>query len=174
MLGAYLAWTLVTALPRGHLGFWGGVLARRSLVGLLGVAVEVLLLRRIYRAPELFQLLATFGVVLIVQDLALLVWGPAGPARAARAGLRGSVEILGLRFPRYELFLIAVGPGGARPAVAAVPPHPLGHCWSAPRRRTARWSARSASTSGGCSPPCSSWARCSPASAARCSCRGRA
>ncbi len=39
------------------------------LVGLIGVAVEVLLLRRIYRVPELFQLLATFGVVLIVEDL---------------------------------------------------------------------------------------------------------
>ena len=53
--------------------------------------MEVLLLRRIYRAPELFQLLATFGVVLVVQDLVIQVFGPQdilGPARAgaARAG----------------------------------------------------------------------------------------
>ncbi|WP_192898715.1 ABC transporter permease [Crenalkalicoccus roseus] len=110
MLGAYLAWTLVTALPRGPLGFWGGVLGAALLVGLIGVLVEVLLLRRIYRAPELFQLLATFGVVLIVQDLALLVWGPQDLLGPRAPGLRGSVEILGLRFPLYDLFLIAVGP----------------------------------------------------------------
>lgn len=110
MLGAYLAWTLVTALPRGHFGFWGGVLGAALLVGLVGAAVEVALLRRIYAAPELFQLLATFGVVLVVQDLALLAWGPADLLGPRAPGLRGSAEFLGLRFPRYELFLIAVGP----------------------------------------------------------------
>jgi branched-chain amino acid transport system permease protein len=110
MLGAYLAWTLVTALPRGHLGFWGGVVGAALLVGLLGAAVEVALLRRIYRAPELFQLLATFGVVLVVQDVALVVWGPADLLGPRAPGLRGSAELLGVRFPRYELFLIAVGP----------------------------------------------------------------
>lgn len=110
MLGAYLAWTLVTHLPRGHLGFWGGVLAAALIVGLIGVLMEVLLLRRIYRAPELFQLLATFGVVLIVQDLALMVWGPQDLLGPRAPGLRGAVEILGIRFPLYELFLIAVGP----------------------------------------------------------------
>ncbi|WP_456303791.1 ABC transporter permease [Belnapia rosea] len=110
MLGAYLAWTLVTTLPRGHLGFWGGVIGAALLVGLIGLLVEVLLLRRIYRAPELFQLLATFGVVLIVQDLALMTWGAQDLLGPRAPGLRGSVEIVGLRFPLYELFLIGVGP----------------------------------------------------------------
>jgi branched-chain amino acid transport system permease protein len=110
MLGAYLAWTLVTALPRGHLGFWSGVLGAAVLAGLVGAVLEVALLRRIYRSPELFQLLATFGVVLVVQDLALLVWGPADLLGPRAPGLRGSAEVFGLRFPRYELFLIAVGP----------------------------------------------------------------
>ena len=49
--------------------------------------------------------------------------------------------------------------------------HALRHAWCAPPRRTARWSARSASTRPGCSPPCSRSARCWPAWAARCSCR---
>jgi branched-chain amino acid transport system permease protein len=110
MLGAYLAWTLVTNLPRGHLGFWGGVLGAALLVGAIGVLIELLLLRRIYKAPELFQLLATFGVVLIVQDLALMIWGPQDLLGPRAPGLRGAVEILGLRFPLYELFLIFVGP----------------------------------------------------------------
>lgn len=111
MLGAYLAWTLVTTLPRGHLGFWVGVLGAALAVALIGTLIEVLLLRRIYRAPELFQLLATFGVVLIVQDLALAIWGPQDLLGPRAPGLRGSVTLFGeARFPLYELFLIAVGP----------------------------------------------------------------
>ena len=110
MLGAYLAWTLVTALPRGHLGFWGGIVAAALLVGIIGVLVEVLVLRRIYKAPELFQLLATFGVVLIVQDVALKTWGPQDLLGPRAPGLRGATEVLGVRFPLYDLFLIAVGP----------------------------------------------------------------
>ena len=110
MLGAYLAYTLVTLLPRGHLGFWGGVLGAALLVGLIGLAVEVLVLRRIYRAPELFQLLATFGIVLIVQELTQMIWGAQDLLGPRAPGLRGSTEILGLRFPLYELFLIGVGP----------------------------------------------------------------
>ncbi len=110
MLGAYLAYSLVTTLPRGHLGFWGGVIGAAVLVGLIGLVVEVLLLRRIYRAPELFQLLATFGVVLIVQDVAQMIWGPQDLLGPRAPGLRGSIEIVGMRFPLYELFLIGVGP----------------------------------------------------------------
>ncbi|MFN3673372.1 MAG: ABC transporter permease subunit, partial [Bosea sp. (in: a-proteobacteria)] len=64
MLGAYLAWTLVSRFgPADALGFWAGVALAALLVGLIGVAIELLILRRIYQAPELFQLLATFGVV---------------------------------------------------------------------------------------------------------------
>ncbi len=80
------------------------------LVGLVGVAIEVLLLRRIYRVPELFQLLATFGIVLIVQDVVLKVWGPVDIPGPRAPGLRHGVEILGQRFPSYELLLIGVGP----------------------------------------------------------------
>ncbi|HEY4253798.1 MAG TPA: ABC transporter permease [Roseomonas sp.] len=114
MLGAYLGWTLVTSLPPGlagtSLGFWGGVVLAAAVTGLIGMAVEMLLLRRIYGSPELFQLLATFGVVLVVQDLALLAWGPQDLLGPRAPLLRGSLDLLGLRFPRYELFLIGVGP----------------------------------------------------------------
>jgi branched-chain amino acid transport system permease protein len=110
MLGAYLAYTLVSVLPRGHFGFWGGVLVAALAVGLIGVLVEFLLLRRIYRAPELFQLLATFGVVLMVQDIALAIWGPEDLVGPRAPGLRGAVVIFDQRFPQYELLLIVVGP----------------------------------------------------------------
>src|SRR5580698_11530986 len=57
MLGAYVAVTLATSVG-GALGFWGGIVASALIVGLIGAAIEIVLLRRIYGAPELFQLLA--------------------------------------------------------------------------------------------------------------------
>jgi branched-chain amino acid transport system permease protein len=110
MLGAYIAWTIVSRLPYGHLGFWGGIIAASLIVGAIGVVVEVVLLRRIYRAPELFQLLATFGVVLVVQDLTLAIWGPQDLLGPRAPGLRGAVYIFDQRFPQYELLLIVIGP----------------------------------------------------------------
>src|SRR6201996_2508180 len=68
MLGAYVAFTLTERFS-GALGFWGGIVAAALIVAAIGVLVEMLLLRRIYHAPELFQLLATFGLTLMVEDL---------------------------------------------------------------------------------------------------------
>src|SRR3954466_12034967 len=53
MLGTYIAVTLATAMD-GALGFWGGIAAAALIVGLLGALIEIVLLRRIYIAPELF------------------------------------------------------------------------------------------------------------------------
>src|SRR3712207_5880509 len=60
MLGAFVAYSLAERLS-GAVGFWAAVAGAALAAGVLGVAVEVLLLRRLYRSPELFQLLATFG-----------------------------------------------------------------------------------------------------------------
>ncbi|MEM9205190.1 MAG: ABC transporter permease, partial [Pseudomonadota bacterium] len=113
MLGAYVAVTLVPQaldIWYGQVSFWVAILASALAVGVIGVAMEVLLLRRIYKAPELFQLLATFGVVLLVQDLVIAVWGPDDILGPREPELRGSVEILGRRFPEYELVMIVAGP----------------------------------------------------------------
>jgi branched-chain amino acid transport system permease protein len=113
MLGAYLGVTLIPRLLEASStfpAFLAGVLAAAVAVGAIGVAMELVLLRRIYAVPELFQLLATFGVVLAVEDLVLKVWGPLDILGPRAPGLRGAVDILGHRFPAYELFLIAVGP----------------------------------------------------------------
>jgi branched-chain amino acid transport system permease protein len=113
MLGAYVAVTVVPWLlevDRSPWLFFVGVLVSALAVGAMGVAMEVLLLRRIYRVPELFQLLATFGVVLIVQDLVLLVWGPVDITGPRAPGMRHGIYIFDQRFPAYELFLIFVGP----------------------------------------------------------------
>ena len=55
--------------------------------------MEILLLRRLYRAPELFQLLATFGAVLVIADLTLRFWGAEDLLPPRPPGLRGAVEI---------------------------------------------------------------------------------
>jgi branched-chain amino acid transport system permease protein len=113
MLGAYVAVTIVPWLlqiERSPTLFFAGVLISATVVGVLGVAMEILLLRRIYKVPELFQLLATFGVVLMVQDAVLHIWGPLDIAGPRAPGLRHGVMILDQRFPAYELFLICAGP----------------------------------------------------------------
>jgi branched-chain amino acid transport system permease protein len=113
MLGAYAAYTFsgyLIAKIGGPLGFWAGVALAGLAVGMVGVLMEVLLLRRIYHAPELLQLLATFGVVLVVQDVALWLWGREDLLAPRAPGLKGTVSVFGERFPEYDLALIAIGP----------------------------------------------------------------
>ncbi len=109
MLGLYLAYTFATSVG-GALGFWGGILAAALSVAALGACTEIVLLRRIYGAPELFQLLATFALVLIINDAVQFAWGPEDLLGPRAPGLRGSIEILGRNFPTYDLLLVAVGP----------------------------------------------------------------
>ena len=65
----------------------------------VGVVIEVLLLRRIYRAPELFQLLATFALVLVINDATLYLWGPEDLLGPRAPGLRNSIAVLGRQLP---------------------------------------------------------------------------
>jgi branched-chain amino acid transport system permease protein len=108
MVGIYVAYTLAERL--GGAGFWLAVPAAALAVGALGAVTEVVLLRRIYKAPELFQLLATFALVLIIKDAVLWLWGPDELLGPRAPGLSGSVTLFGRQFPAYDLFLIGVGP----------------------------------------------------------------
>jgi branched-chain amino acid transport system permease protein len=109
MLGAYVAFTLTERFS-GALGFWGGILAAALIVAAIGVVVEMLLLRRIYHVPELFQLLATFGLTLMVEDLVVLTWGPDDLVGPRAPGLKGALDFFGQKIPSYDLFLIVLGP----------------------------------------------------------------
>jgi branched-chain amino acid transport system permease protein len=109
MLGAYVAFTL-TEQWSGALGFWGGIVAAAFAVAAIGVVVEIVLLRRIYHAPELFQLLATFGLTLMVEDIVVLIWGPSDLLGRRAPGFKGAVDFFGQNIPSYDLFLIALGP----------------------------------------------------------------
>jgi len=105
MLGMYLA---VWLAP--HTGFWTSVLIAALTVAAAGAAIEMLVLRRLYKAPELLQLLATFALVLLVRDFALWAWGPVDMLGPRAPGFADAVSIAGSRFPRYELLLIFLGP----------------------------------------------------------------
>src|SRR5258708_9355271 len=109
MLGAYVAFTLTERFA-GALGFWGGIIAAGLIVAALGVLIEMVLLRRIYHAPELFQLLATFRLTLMVQDLVGLIWWPSDLLGRRAPGFKGAVDFFGQNIPSYDLFLIALGP----------------------------------------------------------------
>jgi branched-chain amino acid transport system permease protein len=109
MLAAYLTYTLTAALPLGAASFYVAVVLAAAAIGLVGFAVEVGLLRRVYRAPELYQLLLTFALVLIISDLVAMLWGREYRTGPTAPGLAGSVRIAGQLFPTYDLALIATG-----------------------------------------------------------------
>jgi branched-chain amino acid transport system permease protein len=106
MAGAYLAATVVQAGG----SFWIAVPAAVLATALLGWLLEVVLIRHLYGRDHLAQVLATFAVILIADDLVRIIWGPAPIMLAAPAELAGPVEILpGVLYPAYRLLIIGVG-----------------------------------------------------------------
>ena len=110
MLAAYFTYSLAAALPLGPAAFYAAALLAALLVAALGGLVEVLLLRRVYRAPELYQLLLTFALVLVVADAVRFFWGADNKTGPVAPGLAGSVPIAGQLFPSYDLAVIIFGP----------------------------------------------------------------
>jgi branched-chain amino acid transport system permease protein len=109
MLGAYMAVTVTDSLSGGF-GFWGGIVLASVAVAAIGALVEIALLRRIYAAPELLQLLLTFGVTLVIEDVVVLIWGPSDLLGPRAPGLKGAFDLFGQPFPTYDVLLIALGP----------------------------------------------------------------
>ena len=109
MIGAYTGYSLMQILPGGF-GFWGSIFLAAVIVGLVGVLIEMLVLRPVYKAPELFQLVATFGVILVIQDLALLIWGAEDLLGPRAPGLRGVYRIMGEPIPKYDIVLLLITP----------------------------------------------------------------
>jgi branched-chain amino acid transport system permease protein len=111
MLGLYMAISVSSWLGASSaFGFWGSIIIAALGTALLGALIEIVLLRRIYHVPELFQLLATFALVLVIKDLALYVWGAEELLGPRAPGFRGAVELLGQSFPKYNLLLMVIGP----------------------------------------------------------------
>lgn len=109
LLGIYIAYSLATFFSNAF-GFWSAIVLSAILVGLIGTLIEITLLKRIYNAPELFQLLATFALVLVIKDTVLWLWGPDELLGPRAPGFKGAVMLLDRPFPSYDLFLIVIGP----------------------------------------------------------------
>ena len=110
MFGAYLAWQVTQWVGVATGSFWLAVLAAAAGVALIGGLIERLLLRHLYGKEDLYQLLLTYALVLLLGDVAKLVWGTQQKAMPRPAGLTGSFEIAGAVVPHYNFFIIVLGP----------------------------------------------------------------
>lgn len=107
-LGAYFAVAITGALA-GAFGFVAALVVAPVLVGILGVAMERYTLQPIYDRNPIYQILLTFGVVLIINDLIIAAWGPVPQQLAIPAVLEGPVTAFGITYSRYNLFMIGCG-----------------------------------------------------------------
>jgi branched-chain amino acid transport system permease protein len=105
MIGAYFAATFAAWTDSFLLGAVLAIVATLA----LGMALEVIAIRRLYGRNHLDHVLGTFGLLLFFNELVRLVWGPAGMTLALPSQMLNAVEILpGLFYPVYRLVIIAV------------------------------------------------------------------
>lgn len=116
-LGAYVTGWALVAVGGGYgsIAAWPApalfvlLLAGAGAVAVLGMVLEPTLLRPLYARAEEYQLLITFGLLLILEDVMRLVWGAHPLTSGALPDLLGSASILGATYPTYNLFVIGVG-----------------------------------------------------------------
>ena len=109
MLGAYFAYQLST-----WLGFWVALMAAPLLLFVVGVLIERWGLRRVHKWGHVPELLFTFGLSYIIVELVQVIWGRAAVAYRVPAELDGPVvwlQALGITFPQYRMFMMAVAVG---------------------------------------------------------------
>ncbi|MFL5454600.1 MAG: branched-chain amino acid ABC transporter permease [Myxococcales bacterium] len=106
MLGAYLTFALFRWTGGS---FFLALLLGPVLVAVIGLFMEVVFLRRIYRADVAFQLLLTFAFVLIFDDLVKLAFGPVYQSPPTPRALSGAVSVFGSVLPVYHLFILGAG-----------------------------------------------------------------
>ena len=109
MVGAFLTFT-IAKLIGGATGFWLALILAPLAVGLLSLVVERGLFCHLYDREHLMLLLFTFSLTLVFADLVKLIWGSDYRSLTAPAMLQGSFSLGGLPFPRYNLFLLIMGP----------------------------------------------------------------
>ena len=89
--------------------FWVAVLGAALGVAILGGLVERLLLRHLYDREELYQLLFTYALVLVLSDVAKIIWGTQQKGVVRPPELTGAVSLFGATIPYYNLFILALG-----------------------------------------------------------------
>ena len=161
MLGAYTG--LVVHRLVGD--FWLGLLVAPAVVGVVGAAVERLLLRPLrtrFPASHLLPLLLTFGLGLFLEGAAKVVWGADILSLSKPRLLEGAVQLGPITFPAYWLFALLAAVVLATLVWLLVERTPLGLTIRAATQDSPRWPPCSASTSHGSTRSSSRWARPSP------------
>jgi len=110
MLGAYATFQLVQWLGVSGGRFWLTALGGALAVAALGGLVERFLFRRLYGKDELYQLLFTYALALILSDAAKMIWGTQQKSVSRPPELTGAVHLFGATIPHYNLFIILLGP----------------------------------------------------------------
>ena len=110
MLGAYLAYQSMLWLGPGPGLFWIAALGAALGIALLGGVVERVLFRHLYGKEELYQLLFTYALGLILSDAAKIFWGTQQKSVSRPPELVGSFSLFGTTIPLYNLFIIVLGP----------------------------------------------------------------
>jgi branched-subunit amino acid ABC-type transport system permease component len=110
-LGAYVAaWVIGLTASHLHVSLLFVLLITgAAAAALAGALLEPTMLRPLYRRPEEYQLLMTFGLLLVLEDLMRLVWGAHPLTASALSDALGSVSILGATYPSYNIFVIVIG-----------------------------------------------------------------
>lgn len=110
MIGAFAAVSISSALGGGSLGFWLALVLSPFVVALVSLIAERSLFCHLYEREHLMLLLFTFALMLIVGDLTKMIWGADYRSIMAPPFLQGSVSIFNSPFPKYNLFLLIIGP----------------------------------------------------------------
>jgi branched-subunit amino acid ABC-type transport system permease component len=110
MIGAFLVYTIAVSLGNTTMGFWIALILAPLIVAAVGLIVERGVLRLLYDREHLMLLLFTFSISLIFSDLVKFVWGAKFRSLSPPVFFEGSVPVLGMSFPKYNLFLLILGP----------------------------------------------------------------
>jgi len=134
-------------------------------VALVGLVIEPTLIRPFYRRPEEYQLLVTFGLLLVLEDVIRLIWGGTPITASGLVDSLGLIRIGGLPYPVYNVLMIGVGVIAAAGIWAFVYRTKFGVLLRA-TAQDRRMAGRSASTSGASTSSLSGWAASWPGSPA--------
>ncbi|MGZ0189002.1 MAG: branched-chain amino acid ABC transporter permease [Alphaproteobacteria bacterium] len=107
MFGAYIVYSVSQDWGAP---FWVGALAAAAGLGLIALLIERTLFRQIYEADHLMQLLLTFAIVLIMGDVAKVIWGTDQYSVSYPDGMKGATDLYFGRYPTYRLMLCIIGP----------------------------------------------------------------
>lgn len=110
MIGAFSAFSIFKLFGGSAPGFWLALIFAPLVVALVSLIAERLLFCHLYQREHLMLLLFTFALMLILGDLVKLVWGAEYRSVMAPRVLRGSASVFGASLPRYNLFLLTIGP----------------------------------------------------------------